>query len=173
MAKKSKKSEKKAVGKKAPSTRKSPRRKTGKKLPDPSENAPPGEVGYKRPPKEHQWQPGQSGNPDGRPRDRTNLWQYFTKYLAMTPTQLSKASRSKSLTLAEIIAIRFVRQIRDKIAKCKPGDLPAFIRYLIDRDEGKATERVEVRQDHVLTEQECEEIRRAMEGRGDRTLAGD
>ncbi len=31
-----------------------------------------GEVGYGKPPKEHRWRPGQSGNPRGRPRGSKN-----------------------------------------------------------------------------------------------------
>lgn len=80
----------------------------------------------------------------------------------MTPTQLSRASSSNNLNMAERIAIGFVRQIRDQISKGKTGHLSSLIRYLIDRDEGKATERVEVKHDNVLTDEECEAIRAAM-----------
>lgn len=31
------------------------------------------EVGYKRPPREHQFKPGQSGNPKGRPKKNNNF----------------------------------------------------------------------------------------------------
>ena len=41
--------------------------------PDAAKNASDYEVGYKRPPKESQFQPGQSGNPNGRPKGAKNL----------------------------------------------------------------------------------------------------
>jgi len=45
------------------------------------------EVGPGRPPKEHQFKPGQSGNPEGPPKHRTHLWSYFCRYMAMTDAQ--------------------------------------------------------------------------------------
>jgi hypothetical protein len=41
--------------------------------PDGAKNAGDYEVGYKRPPKETQFQPGHSGNPNGRPKGAKNL----------------------------------------------------------------------------------------------------
>jgi hypothetical protein len=41
------------------------------------------EVGYKNLPKEAQFKPGQSGNPAGPPKRRTQLWTYFCRYMAL------------------------------------------------------------------------------------------
>jgi hypothetical protein len=41
--------------------------------PDAAESVADYEVGYKRPPKESQFKPGQSGNPNGRPKGARNL----------------------------------------------------------------------------------------------------
>ena len=38
--------------------------------------------GYKNPPKEHQWQPGQSGNPSGKKKGTKKACQPLTKMLA-------------------------------------------------------------------------------------------
>lgn len=39
------------------------------------------EVGYQKPPREHQWKPGESGNPKGRPKEKT-VKEYAREYLA-------------------------------------------------------------------------------------------
>ncbi|UCD51940.1 MAG: hypothetical protein JSW27_04740, partial [Phycisphaerales bacterium] len=57
-------------------------------------------VGPGNPPKEYQFKPGESGNPKGPPRRRTNLWTWFCKYMGMTDTQLAKLD-PKKLTAAQ------------------------------------------------------------------------
>ena len=42
--------------------------------------------GYKQPPKEHQFKPGQSGNPRGRPKRQPSTADEFRKVLAMPVT---------------------------------------------------------------------------------------
>ena len=45
-------------------------------------------VGYSKPPKKHQFKPGQSGNPAGPPKRKTQLWNYFCQYIAMTDAEI-------------------------------------------------------------------------------------
>jgi hypothetical protein len=51
------------------------------------------QVGYKKPPKESQFKPGESGNPKGPPVHRTNLWVWFCKYMSLTDAKLAKLDR--------------------------------------------------------------------------------
>jgi hypothetical protein len=114
----------------------------------------PYEVGPGRPPKEHQFQPGESGNPKGPPKRRTNLWVYFTRYMAMTDAQLTKLIRTK-LTAAQQTALNLVQS-----AKAGEGcGAERLARYVVDREEGKAAEHLVIDKDSDLTNAECEELR--------------
>ena len=42
------------------------------------------EVGYCQPPEDSQFKPGQSGNPKGSPKARTNLWKFINRFMEMT-----------------------------------------------------------------------------------------
>ena len=54
-------------------------------------------VGPGCPPIEHQFQPGQSGNPAGSPKARTNLYKHIGKYSGMRDAELAQ-SDLESLT---------------------------------------------------------------------------
>jgi hypothetical protein len=117
------------------------------------------EVGYGKPPKETQFQPGQSGNPKGCPPHRANLWPHFCRFLAMSPEQIRKIDRG-TLTLAERSALRLaIAESRGK--RCGSERLA---RYAIDRDEGRAVERLILGEDSPLTDERCEELARLLRG---------
>ena len=76
------------------------------------------EVGYCRPPKEHCFQKGQSGNPNGRPRGAREMVTILDQELAR-PVMVTEGGRRKKYLKAELI----VRMQVDKAAK---GDSRAF-----------------------------------------------
>ncbi len=76
-------------------------------------------VGYKSPPREGQWKPGQSGNPGGRPK-----WKPISEALQHLVTP----------KVAEAIA-------SELILRAGKGDVSAF-NALTDRIEGKVTQTV-------------------------------
>ena len=106
------------------------------------------------PPEEHQFQPGQSGNPKGSPKARTNLWKFLTRFMAMTDAELAKVDREK-LTQAQKVALKLV----ENAAQGKGCDSERLARYCVDRDEGKASEHLVIDKDNDLSDEECEEIR--------------
>lgn len=111
-------------------------------------------VGPGHPPKEHQFQPGQSGNPDGPPKHRTNLWVYFTKYMAMTAGERAKVDRAK-LTAAQETALKIV----ERAVNGKGCGFERLARYIVDREEGKAAEHLILDNGADLSDTECEELR--------------
>ena len=72
------------------------KKKTGK------EQGKTGKIGKKRPPKESQFKPGQSGNPSGRPKGSLNYATVLNRILttpinAKTLTKLKLAARQKAI----------------------------------------------------------------------------
>ena len=113
-----------------------------------------GPVGPGNPPKEHQFKPGQSGNPKGQPRHRTHLWTHICKFSNMTDEQLAKLDR-ETLTQSQQTALKIVEQGTS-------GDKPEWermARYIVDREEGKAAEHLVIDKDTDLTDAECDELR--------------
>ena len=113
-----------------------------------------GEVGYCQPPEDSQFKPGQSGNPNGSPKGRTNLWKLICTYMGMTDAELAKVDRKK-LTQSQGVALKLV----ENAAQGKGCDSERLARYCVDRDEGKASEHLVIDKDTGLSDEECEEIR--------------
>ena len=97
------------------------------------------EVGNKKPPKEHQFKPGESGNPKGPPTHRTNLWVWFCKYMAMTDAKLERLDRSK-LSQAQQTALRLVENAKAG----KHSGSEGLARHVFDPEEGKALQTLNV-----------------------------
>jgi hypothetical protein len=115
------------------------------------------QVGNKNPPKEYQWESGQSGNPKGAPKHRVNLWIWICKYSSMTDDQLSKLDKTK-LTQAQQTALKLVQDAKEG----KHSGSGRFARYVIDREEGKAVEHIVLGSENVLSDDDCEQVRKAL-----------
>jgi hypothetical protein len=114
-------------------------------------------VGNKNPPKEYQWEAGQSGNPKGAPKHRVNLWVWICKYADMTDDELSKLDKVK-LTQAQQTALKLVLDAKEG----KHSGSGRFARYVIDREEGKAVEHIILGDENTLSDDECERIRKVL-----------
>lgn len=75
------------------------------------------ETGYKKPPKEHQFKPGQSGNPKGRPKKITSLKEALQVSLNSDISIKTKTGEHKKITCAEAIV---KRSVIDAISKDGP-----------------------------------------------------
>ena len=77
--------------------------------------------------KRHKWQPGESGNPGGRPKDSLSLSTYLKQYLKSRPTEVHQI----------VISL---------ITMAKSGGRGAFpaIQEIFNRIDGKVAERHEI-----------------------------
>ena len=80
--------------------------------------------------KTHQWPPGQSGNPNGAPKAKTNLYRYLCEYLQMTTDELASVEEG-SLSLSRLAALKSARKMDWKRQQ-----------EVINRDEGKVPDRI-------------------------------
>lgn len=91
-----------------------------------------GAVGYKRPPREHCWKKGQSGNPKGRPPGFRNLRAAMTAILH-EQVSVRVDGEARNMTRLESVA-------RQLVAKAEAGD-PRLMQQLlaeIHKNEAKA-----------------------------------
>ncbi len=65
-----------------------------------------GQVGYCQPPKKHQFKPGQSGNPKGRPKGAKNETTILHD-LMNRRIEIREAGRARKISLLEAILFRF------------------------------------------------------------------
>jgi hypothetical protein len=115
------------------------------------------EVGDRKPPKEHQFNKGESGNPNGPPVRRANLWVWICKYMAMNDKGLGKLKR-EALTQAQQTALTLVENA--KAGKYSGSERLA--RHVFDREEGRAVEHLVIENENTLTDEECEDIREVL-----------
>lgn len=98
-------------------------------------------VGYGNPPRQHQWKPGESGNPAGYPPGVPNRATVLRKFLAMPakfktpPTADNPEGEECDGTIEEMLAMGL-------IAAASMGDVPAY-KEVMDSVYGKLTEKVE------------------------------
>jgi len=59
------------------------------------------------------WKPGESGNPNGPPRAKIQLFRYICLYLEMTPAQLKRIDQNK-LTMSQLAAIKTVMKMANQ-----------------------------------------------------------
>ncbi len=76
------------------------------------------DVGYGRPPKRSQFQPGHSGNPKGRPKDRRNISTILEETL-YRPVAITENGRKRKVPAIEAMLLGLLRKGLD-------GDLRAF-----------------------------------------------
>src|SRR4051812_12927785 len=63
-------------------------------------------VGYKKPPKHTQFQPGQSGNPKGRPKKVATVNEVFLKELQSRVSMTTSSGKKRKISMLEAIAKR-------------------------------------------------------------------
>ena len=72
-------------------------------------------IGFDRPPKKHQFKPGQSGNPRGRPRKEINYDAMFEREL-MRKIPIVENGRSKRVTKLEgIVRVYLQRALKGEV----------------------------------------------------------
>lgn len=89
-------------------------------------------IGYRKPPKDTRWKPGQSGNPKGRPKNIQYLSEMLRDQLDQVPDTIDGEPNTK--TWRDLICDSILR------AAVK-GNQPALTKELLDRIEGKVTDK--------------------------------
>ncbi len=59
------------------------------------------------------WQPGQSGNPNGRPKKEHCLVTMIEQYLSFTPDQLKTEAAKPELDIAHRLALKYIMDCND------------------------------------------------------------
>lgn len=134
----------------------------GKREPVKQAKAKKAKPGRPDPPKEYQFKPGQSGNPKGPPKGRTQVWRWVCKYMDMPAAELNKL-KVRSLTLSQQAALKIARNMAK--GNMQPGTQMA--KYVIDRSEGKIPETLNVTRTDELSHEDCESVRAMLKARND------
>ncbi|NKB39007.1 MAG: hypothetical protein GKR93_17890 [Gammaproteobacteria bacterium] len=108
------------------------------------------EVGYGKPPKHTQFQPGQSGNPKGRPTGTKNLKTDFEEELS-EPLQITEGGRTKTISKQRGIVKRTVTKAVNGDARATDQILKHNARYA---DEPPKNDDIDalLREDEIILE---------------------
>jgi hypothetical protein len=85
------------------------------------------DVGYAKPPREHQFRPGRSGNPRGRPKGAKNE-ATILRHLLNRKVAIRRGGRTRKLTVHEAIWLR-------KIEDALKGDIRSVV-FVLNRYKG-------------------------------------
>ena len=102
-------------------------------------------VGYKRPPREHQFRPGQSGNPSGRPKGARNFRSELREELSEVVT-VRDGEREIQVSKQRALIKSLVAAAIDGNQRAAASVLAMCVRMLADADDDDAIEGVEDRE---------------------------
>jgi hypothetical protein len=98
-------------------------------------------VGYKRPPREHQFRPGQSGNPSGRPKGARNFKSELREELGELVT-IRDGERDIQVSKQRALIKSLVAAAIDGNQRAAALVLAMCVRMLADAEEDEAIESV-------------------------------
>lgn len=78
-----------------------------------------GALGYCKPPKAHQFKPGQSGNPKGRPKGPGNLLKLIGKHAAKKVTVIENGEQKKMAKMDVVISAMFNKAAKGDVAAAR------------------------------------------------------
>ena len=77
------------------------------------------DVGYGKPPKAHQFKPGQSGNPKGRPKGAGNLLKQISKHAAKKVTVIDGGVEKKMAKMDVVISAMFNKASKGDVSAAR------------------------------------------------------
>ena len=89
-------------------------------------------AGYKDPPAEYRFKPGQSGNPKGGKPGSINLMARLRKYLEMEILDPRDKTGMTEIKAADLLVQRIIEECMKK-----PSAMVFFLKEFMDRDEGR------------------------------------
>ena len=99
-------------------------------------------VGYKRPPREHQFRPGQSGNPSGRPKGARNFKSELREELSELVT-VRDGDREIEVSKQRALIKSLVAAAIEGNQRAAASVLAMCVRMLADAEDDEAIERAE------------------------------
>jgi hypothetical protein len=101
-------------------------------------------VGYKRPPRQHQFRPGQSGNPSGRPKGARNFRSELREELSEVVT-VRDGEREIQVSKQRALIKSLVAAAIEGNQRAAASVLAICVRMLADADDDEAIDSVEDR----------------------------